>query len=77
MDCLAPNAETKNGPASRAHAAESGIKVQSRKDATTECEVDPAKAPDRASGLEPRIETPNAEGRTAIATATLDQKLPM
>jgi hypothetical protein len=35
------NADAKNGPASRAFAAESGIKVQSHS-ATTVCEVDPA-----------------------------------
>jgi hypothetical protein len=56
LDCLASNAETKNGRVLSSLPVASGILVQSPR-VTTECEFDLADKPDRQNRLEPGIET--------------------
>ena len=60
MDCLASNAETKNGIVLSSLPVASGIVVRSPR-ATTECEFDLASKPRSRNRLEPEIVEPKEE----------------
>ncbi len=76
MDRMASNAAAKNGPASRAPAAESGIKVQSL-NATTECEFGLAanQIVDTGSNLGSDNAADAARPRRTIGTTTASRSL--